>query len=231
MTGAAPPLVISPHLDDAVFGCGERLATLPGATVVTLFAGVPDDATQCTDWDARSGFGSAAEAVYSRRLEDSEALLTLHAQPCWLGFRDAQYGETPSLHALSQALQTVLLKHPGAPVWMPLGLFHADHVLAHAAVLSALRSIGRDDATAYEEALYRTRPGLVQQRLAALDAQGWQATPLLDTTALGRGAALKAQAVDAYASQRRAFGAHGLDDVYRAERAWRLSRVADGAAA
>jgi hypothetical protein len=34
-------LVVSPHLDDAVFGCGELIASRPGATVARLFAGPP----------------------------------------------------------------------------------------------------------------------------------------------------------------------------------------------
>ena len=60
-------VVISPHLDDAVFGCGRLLASRPGSIVVTLFAGVPDDAGQLTDWDARCGFTTAGEAVWARR--------------------------------------------------------------------------------------------------------------------------------------------------------------------
>ena len=34
-------VVVSPHLDDAVLGCGRFLAVHPGATVVTVFAGNP----------------------------------------------------------------------------------------------------------------------------------------------------------------------------------------------
>ncbi len=34
-------VVVSPHLDDAVLGCGQLLAAWPGATVVTVFAGKP----------------------------------------------------------------------------------------------------------------------------------------------------------------------------------------------
>ena len=32
-------VVLSPHLDDAVLGCGRLMAAHPGATVVTVYAG------------------------------------------------------------------------------------------------------------------------------------------------------------------------------------------------
>ena len=54
-------LVISPHLDDAVLSCGALLAAHRGAVVATVFAGVPRDPRQRTEWDARSGVADAAE--------------------------------------------------------------------------------------------------------------------------------------------------------------------------
>ena len=35
-------VVLSPHLDDAVLGCGRLLSAHPGATVVTVYAGAPE---------------------------------------------------------------------------------------------------------------------------------------------------------------------------------------------
>ena len=52
-------LVLSPHLDDAVFGCGELIARCPGAIVLTLLAGAPEGFNVLTEWDAASGFTSA----------------------------------------------------------------------------------------------------------------------------------------------------------------------------
>ena len=37
--GMKPVLVVSPHLDDAVYSAGQFLAGRPGAVVVTMFAG------------------------------------------------------------------------------------------------------------------------------------------------------------------------------------------------
>src|SRR5437763_1975889 len=88
--------VISPHLDDGVFACGEALAAHPGSVVVTVFAGMPADPSQSTDWDARCGFASAGEAVAARRAEDRTSLARLGARPHWLEFGDSQYGSTPA---------------------------------------------------------------------------------------------------------------------------------------
>ena len=51
-------MVLSPHCDDAVFGCGELLADRPGSTVITVFAGRPGSGVPLTRWDAAAGFGA-----------------------------------------------------------------------------------------------------------------------------------------------------------------------------
>lgn len=214
-------LLVSPHLDDAVFGCGQWLAAHPGTHVVTVFAGTPPEADRLTDWDSQCGFTSAGQAMAARREEDSAALHRLSARAQWLDFLDSQYDHSPTVDEVASALATLMQRQPAdAPVLVPLGLFHSDHALVHAACLQALREVGRDHAIAYEEALYRVMPGLLQQRLAALQQQGVQATPLLDER-LGEAAA-KARAIAAYTSQARAFGPDGLADTERAERYWRI---------
>jgi LmbE family N-acetylglucosaminyl deacetylase len=82
-------IAVSPHFDDAVFGCGALLAGHPGARVVTVFAGLPRDAARSTEWDTRSGFADAREAVAQRRREDRRGLALLKAEPLWLDFADA----------------------------------------------------------------------------------------------------------------------------------------------
>jgi LmbE family N-acetylglucosaminyl deacetylase len=62
-----PLLVISPHLDDAVFSCGQLLEVHPGATVVTIFAGRPPPGTPLTDWDSAAGFGPGEDPIGRRR--------------------------------------------------------------------------------------------------------------------------------------------------------------------
>ena len=225
-------LVISPHLDDGVFSCGRWLAGHPGSIVLTVFAGAPGAESGLTDWDARCGFASGTEAVRLRREEDRRALEVLQASPCWLEFTDSQYGPGPSVEAVADALRRELQVRRPAVVLYPLGLFHSDHRLVHEACRAALAGTAGIEAAAYEDALYRGMRGMLQQRLAALAAAGIAATPVeldalpasaprapIDAAGAAR---LKAGAVDAYASQLRAFGAGGHADLERPERGWRL---------
>src|SRR5262245_15013796 len=121
-------IAISPHLDDAVLSCGRLLAAHPGSVVITVFAGMPRDASQQTDWDRRCGFANAAQALTRRREEDRLALATLQARPRWLDFVDSQYGESPGSSEMSLALAAELGELPNKPLLVPLGLFHSDHV-------------------------------------------------------------------------------------------------------
>ena len=224
-------VVISPHLDDAVFGCGQMLAAHPGSTVVTVFAGMPADAEQVAEWDVRCGFENAREAVTGRRDEDRKALALLGARPLWLDFTDSQYGPAPSVDDIATVLRAVLRAFVGHRVLYPLGLFHSDHRLVHEASAAALTEHPNDQVLVYEDALYRALPRLLQARLAELLQRGIAATPIpiamkTDATDAGR----KTRAVSAYASQLRAFGPGGYADVEQPERCWRLESIVEGAA-
>ncbi|NML14248.1 PIG-L family deacetylase [Azohydromonas caseinilytica] len=224
-----PALLISPHLDDAVFSCGEWLQSHPGTRVLTVFAGLPPDPGQRTDWDAQCGFSSAGEAVRARREEDRAALALLGCEPCWLSFGDSQYGATPTVDAVARALEAELERHAAQdPLLFPMGLFHSDHRLVHEACMAAWRRRPRP-ALMYEDALYRGIPGLLQERLAELLRQGCTLTP--DKEMTPRAEALKARAVQCYASQLRAFGPGGHDDTARPERRWRFDARPDAASA
>ncbi|HEV7913626.1 MAG TPA: PIG-L family deacetylase [Albitalea sp.] len=214
-------LIISPHLDDAVLACGRLLAARPGSTVATLFAGVPRNAQQLTGWDARCGFRSAEAAIAARRREDTAALWKLHATPVWLDFCDAQYEEPPAPAALADAVRRLIAElHPDLLVY-PLGLYHSDHLLAHDACRAALRALPDTAAAAYEDVLYRGMKGVLHQRLVALAAMGIVATPARLDNEDGS-PLLKEEALQAYASQWRAFGDDGLADSKQPERCWTL---------
>ncbi len=220
-------LVVSPHLDDAVFGCGAWLAAHPGAVVVTVFAGVPPDGGVRTDWDARCGFASAAEALEARRDEDRRALALLDARPRWLAFCDSQYDATPTVETVADALVDAIDELAPSIALIPLGLFHSDHRLVHDASVAALRRSSRATrAWFYEDALYRAGPGLLQARLGELAGAGMRATPARAEDGFAPAGAddarRKALAVRAYASQLRAFGPGGYDDTAAPERCWRL---------
>jgi LmbE family N-acetylglucosaminyl deacetylase len=221
-------LVISPHLDDAVFGCGRLLAQAPGSIVATVFAGIPPRAMPTPPWDRDAGFNSAHEAVQARRAEDRHALSILRAEPHWLDFLDDQYECAVPDEALLDALRSLLDAHAQMGVLAPAGLFHRDHLRVQRAMLALL---GEQPTTRrwffYEEALYRCKEGLMEQRLAHWEAQGWTAQPaaLVDEDATDGSALMKAQAVRAYRSQIALFRPDTLLDLERAECYWRLQRV------
>jgi LmbE family N-acetylglucosaminyl deacetylase len=228
-------VVVSPHLDDAVFGCGGTMACAKPATVVTVFAGVPPGEHAPTPWDSACGFSNGTDAVLSRRAEDAAALQELGARPHWLEFLDRQYRESPTVAVIAGALADILLGMGPAAVMIPLGLYHSDHELTHEACLLCRRQLGGTSWMAYEEAMYRRRNGAVQRRLARLLAQGITATPLSEEnlrTRLGGDEtsveaadreAGKRRALLCYASQLRAFSAVALADTAQPERLWDLS--------
>ncbi|VVE61948.1 hypothetical protein PCA31118_00848 [Pandoraea captiosa] len=188
-------LVISPHLDDAVFSCGRLLAAAPGAIVVTVFAGIPPDDVAAPPWDEAAGFASANAAMQARRAEDLAALGMLGAEPIWLPFLDRQYVEGNTAQAIATALGAVIDKYPQRRVLSPLGLFHSDHALVFDAVWAMLHERTRALAGAtgaagadlepepgtadlarwwfYEDMPYRRLSGLVGARIGAWRAQGY----------------------------------------------------------
>ncbi|OVZ59371.1 hypothetical protein CDO44_12225 [Pigmentiphaga sp. NML080357] len=210
--------VVSPHLDDGVFSCGALLDLADRGQVVTLFAGCPDD-IPLTDWDRRCGFLSADEAVRTRREEDARALAELGAEPIWLDLMDAQYGGNYLPEDVAAHLAPVFGRLRGGTVAVPLGLFHSDHLLAHAACMQLYRDHGSLAWLFYEDALYRRHAGLVQKRLAALLQAGLLLTPVAGPASRSPA---KERAVRWYASQLRAFGEGGYEDTGLPERYWKL---------
>jgi LmbE family N-acetylglucosaminyl deacetylase len=217
-------VVISPHCDDGVFGCGDLLAAHRGSVVVTALAGRPPGHGTLTSWDAASGFGPGENAVDARREEDNAALALLGATPVWLDYCDSQYGHSPTIEQLARALEDVTLGASPSAVFIPLGLFHSDHRLTHAASLLVLRRHPALRWFAYEDAIYRRYPGhLVDERVALLTAAGLRPrSVMLDTPVRSE---LKRQAVACYRSQLRALstpGRPGYRDVFEREGFWSL---------
>jgi LmbE family N-acetylglucosaminyl deacetylase len=218
----APLVAVSPHLDDAVLGCGALLAHHPGAVVVTVFAGRPPAGHPLTPWDEAAGFRAGDDIVGARRAEDLAALRRLRARPAWLDFLDAQYGDSPAVDTIAAALEHALHAAEPATVCIPLGLFHSDHALVHAAAITLLPRHGDWRWVAYEEPMYRLVPDLLPERLASLRNAGVTAVPLdgMPTSETKR------DAIACYTSQLRALAAPtgpGYDDALAPERYWALS--------
>src|SRR3954451_5053748 len=97
----APVVVVSPHLDDGGFGCGQLLSPPPGSVVITVFTERPAEHKELTSWDASAGFQSADAVMPARRAEDRAALALLGARPVWLGFVEDQYGPLPAVDTVA----------------------------------------------------------------------------------------------------------------------------------
>jgi LmbE family N-acetylglucosaminyl deacetylase len=217
-------VVVSPHCDDGVFGCGELLASRPGGVVVTVFAGRPAAGAALTGWDAAAGFRAGDDVVAARRAEDRAALAALGARPRWLPFPDAQYGGPVGAEAVAPALAAAVLACRPSVVAIPLGLFHDDHRTAHAAGLGLLGRAPGVRWLLYADAIYRRIAGAVEGRLAALHAAGLTPAPV--PPAPRRHAARKRRAVACYRSQLRALaspGRPGWRDALEPETYWTLA--------
>jgi LmbE family N-acetylglucosaminyl deacetylase len=121
LSGAAPTLFLSPHLDDAVLSCGAliRYLTHRGpATVATVFtAADPGPHT----WAARRflrrcNCGDAASLFRERRAEDVAVLRELGAERVHLGFPDALFRRrqlsNPPARWLSRAVPELGHRYP-----------------------------------------------------------------------------------------------------------------------
>ncbi|NTV11490.1 MAG: PIG-L family deacetylase, partial [Zoogloea sp.] len=132
-------LLISPHLDDGVFGCGRLLASAGAATVVTVFAGPPPPGAPLTEWDRSAGFVPGDDVIAARREEDRRALDILGAVPRWLEFSDSQYGPGPQPADVAPQLEAEVAACGPDAVLFPFGLFHSDHAITHQAALLVMR--------------------------------------------------------------------------------------------
>ncbi|KVE29379.1 GlcNAc-PI de-N-acetylase [Burkholderia singularis] len=223
MTSPTYWLVISPHLDDAVFSCGQWLAQAPGSVVVTVFAGIPPPGTAAPPWDRRAGFATADEAMRARRDEDRRALARLGARPVWLDFLDDQYGVPAPTMSIAACIGAVIDAHPGFGVLAPAGLFHRDHVRVQYAALSLLRDSAQTRTWRFfEDAPYRRIRGLMATRIAAWRECGWIAHPVAAPVYHADSLTAKAAAIDSYASQIALFEPHALVDLHQPETYWRL---------
>lgn len=132
----AAQVILSPHLDDAVFSCWH-LINQPDTEVITIFAGVPANNTT-TLWDRLCGEPNSATMMRARRKENESALSASNISYRNLDYLDAQY-----LHAKRNIAEIadVLLSEvgPESHFYAPLanGRFwrHPDHV--------AVRKVGQ----------------------------------------------------------------------------------------
>jgi LmbE family N-acetylglucosaminyl deacetylase len=208
-------VIVSPHLDDAVLGCGRLMAAVPGATVVTVYAGAPAEYPDpMTHWDTIAGFRAGDDVLEARRAEDTAALALLDATPRWLDFVEHQYLPRPEWvgpDATVDTLETVLRSLRPTAVALPFGIANPDHVATHDAALGVRARYPEPSWLCYEDTGYKHIPGLLAWRVSQLFRSRVWPTPV--ALATGGDDTRKRAALACYASQLRAL-----------EQDWQLGR-------
>ena len=135
-----PVLMLSPHLDDAVFSCGHFLMAHPSTIVVTVLAGAPEVTHEGYN-SKTTGKTYAPDAIKVRRDEDLHAMNSLGATPIWLDLLDSDYAAyrpaTNYVEVMRHEIARVLDETRPGSVFAPLGLIHSDHL----AVSEACRTL------------------------------------------------------------------------------------------
>lgn len=151
---SGPTVILSPHLDDAVWSCFSLLAREPDVLVATVFAGIPQGEPGW--WDAQCGITDSAAHVRARRAEDAAVLHSLGRAAVHLDLLDGQYRDSPvPADEIARALagSVPAVRH----VYAPGGIGHPDHALARDA--GALLHEHGVPVTVYTDYCYCTREG------------------------------------------------------------------------
>src|SRR5689334_18741285 len=121
-------VVLSPHLDDALFSAYHFLATNAGTVVITVFAGVPAGA-EASDFDRLTGSSDPAARYVQRRAEDAAVADSVGWEPIHLDFLDAPYVANRAADVEIVAAVKSRLPRDVKQLWVPAGIGgHPDHV-------------------------------------------------------------------------------------------------------
>jgi hypothetical protein len=134
----APAVVLSPHLDDAVWACFSLLVGDEPLLVVTAFAGIP---TGTGWWDERCGITDSAAHVRERMAEDRAVLASLGRDAVHLPLLDDQYRDDTDLDPdeIVAALTAAVPAASRVYAWAGIG-DHRDHELVRDAGLAIARA-------------------------------------------------------------------------------------------
>jgi hypothetical protein len=179
-----PILILSPHLDDALFSASE-VVRRTRTSVWTVFAGEPDGPIT-TAWDRSCGFADSREALSVRRQEDLDAFAQTASEIRHLPYLDGAYS-TPERRArdIEQLIREVegwvaahstenpiVVLPAGAGVPVSPGLLHepggAQRAVADRASRSPLAPLVHL-ARQWKHRLYRRRRGRAAKRGLAVN--------------------------------------------------------------
>lgn len=240
---STPLVAVSPHLDDLALSCAGLLATRPGSSMVTVFAGGPPLVDPVPGWERLSGlFEAGADIVGARRDEDLRAAAMLGCTPVHLGHWDDQYRHAvygyrgPTGEAMVAAISSDLeglVRRLGASTWLvPLGLSHPDHQITATASLAVAERHPEIDWLVYEELPYAVYEARRVERLRSrLEDRGFVLVPVEDLVRTDRSDPDKRTdgsdpdkrtVVDCYTSQVVSLGQGVSDALASPERVHRL---------
>jgi LmbE family N-acetylglucosaminyl deacetylase len=128
-------VILSPHLDDAVFSCWHLLESPRAVDVLNVFAEPPPPGTHLPRWDRITGARDPVTRVLKRIEEDRAALALAGREPTNLPFVEAQYRkEPPTLDEVLPAIREHVSE--SAEVFAPAGIGnHSAHLLIREAAL------------------------------------------------------------------------------------------------
>ena len=148
-------VAISPHLDDAALSASVSLRDA-GATVLTVFAGMPASGLTVSLWDRVTGASSSAKRQAERLAEDAAVMTMLSARGGYLDEREVQYRQAepaPDVDRLARRIAEYLTN--ASQVWLPAAIGrHPDHVLARDAGLRAAAIAGHQGVMVYADFPY-----------------------------------------------------------------------------
>lgn len=148
-------VAVSPHLDDAALSASVKLHGV-GATVLTVFAGIPAPGLTVSLWDRVTGASSSAERQAERLAEDAAVMSLLSARGRYLDEREEQYRKAEPAPDIDRLAGLIAEHLAGADeVWLPAAIGrNPDHVLARDAGLRAAAATGHGDVMLYADFPY-----------------------------------------------------------------------------
>lgn len=130
-------LILSPHMDDAIFSCGEHIyrwrKNKYEITVCNIFTNFISSSLSdpAIDYLAECGYVNLKDFDHQRKNEDEKAMHIVKIKAINLGLTDALFRSgAPNLSSVKRQLKELNLKNAFTKVVVPYGLGgHKDHLL------------------------------------------------------------------------------------------------------
>lgn len=141
-------IVLSPHLDDAVFSAAGRLMT-GDVLVITVFAGVPSRDQPAGNWDRLTAATCAHSRALERLAENDAAMKKLGCRAMQLDEADEQHrDQAVDRGRLCRRLRPLLAA--ATQLWLPAGLgCHKDHLALRDCGLSVVGRIRGEQSSSH----------------------------------------------------------------------------------